>query len=186
MDFNPDASKHLDPSVQFLEQDCASHWQMDNDCLNVVFSSNFFEHLPSKAMLGRTLDEIFRCLAPDGKLIAMGPNIKYLPGEYWDFWDHYLPLTESSLIEGLTNRGFEIVQYLDKFLPYTMVKTRQYSQLALKLYLKFSGGLADFRKAVLDYCDKTGSTLAAFLPKEPERRTEVNARHQPGTPMLKW
>ena len=46
-----------------------------------------------------------RCLRPGGRLVAMGPNIKYLPGEYWDFWDHYVPLTEASLKEALVVAG---------------------------------------------------------------------------------
>jgi SAM-dependent methyltransferase len=136
MDLNPDAPKYLAPSVRFLDQDCASPWQLESGSLNVVFTSNFFEHLPDKGALGRTLDEIFRCLAPGGKLIAMGPNIKYLAGDYWDFWDHHLPLTEMSLGEGLINRGFEISECVGKFLPYTMVHQRQYPDIFLKLYLR--------------------------------------------------
>ena len=31
----------------------------------------------------------------------MGPNIRYLAAEYWDFYDHYLPLSHLSLEEGL-------------------------------------------------------------------------------------
>jgi SAM-dependent methyltransferase len=138
MDLNPDAPKYLDSSVRFLEQDCSSRWQVEDASLQVVFSSNFFEHLPDKAALGRTLDEIYRCLAVGGKLIAMGPNIKHLPGKYWDFWDHHLPLTETSLSEGLSNRGFEIVTRIGKFLPYTMVDQREYPDILLKLYLHFS------------------------------------------------
>ena len=136
MDLNPDARKYLAPSVQFLDQDCASPWQLENATLNVVFTSNFFEHLPDKGALGQTLGEIFRCLAPGGKLIAIGPNIKYLAGEYWDFWDHYLALTEKSLSEGLINRGFEIRECVGKFLPYTVVDQRQYPGVFLKLYLR--------------------------------------------------
>jgi hypothetical protein len=32
------------------------------------------------------------CVA--GRIIALGPNIHYLPGEYWDSYEHYLGLTE--------------------------------------------------------------------------------------------
>jgi SAM-dependent methyltransferase len=136
MDLNPDAAKHIAPSVRFLEQDCSSRWQVEDRALDVVFTSNFFEHLPDKAALGRTLDEIFRCLVPGGKLIAMGPNLRYLPGEYWDFWDHQLPLTDRSLAEGLTSRGFQLDECLAKFLPYTMVNERAYPVAFLKLYLR--------------------------------------------------
>ena len=136
MDLNPDAPKHLDPNVQFLEQDCSTRWPLPDGSLNAVFTSNFFEHLPDKAALGRTLDEIKRCLAPGGRIIALGPNIKYLPGAYWDFWDHYLPLTETSLQEALATRGFEIERCLGRFLPYTMASGPEYPPVFLKLYLK--------------------------------------------------
>ena len=157
MDLNPDAPSYLDPSVKFLEQDCSSPWQVESDSLNVVFTCNFFEHLSDKSALGRTLDEIFRCLVPGGKLIAMGPNIKHLPGSYWDFWDHHLPLTETSLGEGLSNRGFKIDKSISKFLPYTMVKGREYPDLFLKLYLKFPIAWRIFGKQFL---------LIARKPKE--------------------
>jgi SAM-dependent methyltransferase len=137
MDLNPDAPKHLDSTVQFLEQDCSARWQLEDSSLHVVFTSNFFERLSDKGALGETLNEIFRCLAPGGKIIAIGPNIKYLPGKYWDFWDHHLPLTEKSLSEGLSSRGFQITECIAKFLPYTMVDQREYPAAFLKLYLRF-------------------------------------------------
>jgi SAM-dependent methyltransferase len=136
MDLNPDARNYLSSDVELIEQDCSAPWPLKDKSLHVVFTSNFFEHLSDKRTLGKSLDEIFRCLRPHGKLIAMGPNIKYLPGEYWDFWDHYLPLTEMSLAEGLTNRGFEIVEQIARFLPYTMVGGRAYPDVFLKAYLR--------------------------------------------------
>jgi hypothetical protein len=66
----------------------------------------------------------------------MGPNIKFTEGRYWDFWDHYLPLTESSLAEGLRVRGFQIELCHDRFLPYTMVGGPTYPLWMLSLYLK--------------------------------------------------
>src|SRR5260370_15274220 len=49
MDLNPDAPSYLDPSVKFLEQDCSLRWPLESDSLNVVFTSNFLEHLSDKA-----------------------------------------------------------------------------------------------------------------------------------------
>lgn len=138
MDLNPDTGKNLDPSVQLLEQSCASPWQLPDKSVNLVFTSNFFEHLPDKESLGRTFDEIWRCLAPGGRLIAMGPNIKYLPGEYWDFWDHFLPLSEMSLSEGLTNHDFEILEQVGRFLPYRMTGGPAYPMFFVRAYLRLS------------------------------------------------
>jgi SAM-dependent methyltransferase len=136
MDLNPDAPNRVAPEIKCLLQDCSQPWALPDNSLNVVFTSNFFEHLPDKAALGRTLDEARRCLKPLGRLIAMGPNIKFLPGAYWDFWDHYLPLTELSLKEALENRNFHVERCIPKFLPYTMTARRQQPLVFLKAYLR--------------------------------------------------
>ena len=136
MDLNPDSVKSLAPGIRYFQQDCSRPWPLMEDTLDAVFTSNFFEHLPDKATLGRTLEEAHRCLKPGGRLIAMGPNIKFLPGPYWDFWDHHLPLTELSLSEGLKTRGFKIEQCHDRFLPYTMVNAPEYPVFFLRVYLK--------------------------------------------------
>lgn len=136
MDLNPDAPKHVAPGVQCLLQDCSERWPLADGNLDLVFTSNFFEHLPDKPCLGRTLDEVQRCLKPGGRLVAMGPNIKYLPGAYWDFWDHYLPLTELALKEALENRGFTVEECCDRFLPYTMAGGPKYPLLFIRLYLR--------------------------------------------------
>lgn len=135
MDLNADTAKHLAAGITFFRQDCSQPWPLPENSVDVVFTSNFFEHLPDKATLGRTLEQAQRCLKPGGRLIALGPNIKYLPGQYWDFWDHYLPLTELSLSEGLRNRGFVIDRCEPRFLPYTMVG-KQYPLVFIRLFLK--------------------------------------------------
>ena len=136
MDLNNDAAQYLDPEIEFLCQDCSQSWSIDEASLDVVFTSNFFEHLPDKASLGRTLDEVKKALRPGGRLIAMGPNVKHVPGEYWDFWDHYLPLTELSLGEALENRGMRIERSIGRFLPYTMAKGAQPPLLLVEIYLR--------------------------------------------------
>jgi len=136
MDLNPDTPKRVTPDVKCLLQDCSARWELPDSLLDVVFTSNFFEHLPDKGALGRTLDETRRCLKTGGLIIAMGPNIKYVCGAYWDFWDHHLPLTDHSLTEALRLRGFEIERVIDRFLPYTMVNSRPAPPLLVYLYLK--------------------------------------------------
>lgn len=149
MDLNPDAPQFLGAEVKFLQQDCSARWEVSDASLDVVFTSNFFEHLPDKAALDRTFDEIRRCLRPGGHLIAMGPNIKYLPGEYWDFWDHHVALTEASLKEALVTRGFDVRVCLPKFLPYTMASGPRYPAAFLRAYLKLPFLWAVFGKQFL-------------------------------------
>jgi SAM-dependent methyltransferase len=136
MDLNPLTKGRLHDDVEFLEQDCSLPWPFPDDSLNVIFTSNFFEHLPTKHVLQATIAEAFRCLKPNGRLIALGPNVKYLPGTYWDFFDHYLPLTELSVSELMSLSGFEIERSIGRFLPYTMSLGYQPAVWKLRLFLK--------------------------------------------------
>ena len=120
MDLNPDSIERAAAGVEVLTQSCSDRWPVADDSLDVVFTSNFFEHLPTKGDLRATLIEARRCLRAGGRIIALGPNIRYLPGAYWDFYDHYLPLTERSLAEVMAETGFTLEQQIARFLPYTM------------------------------------------------------------------
>lgn len=136
IDLNPSARAHLDSDVRFFEQDCSLPWPVPDRSLDVVFTSNFFEHLPSKDSLRDTMSQAFRCLTPGGIIIAMGPNIRYLSGAYWDFWDHSLCLSERSLAEGLASIGYGIRTKIPRFLPYSMSGGVQYPPALVRLYLK--------------------------------------------------
>ena len=136
MDLNPDAGQRLAADTRFLHQDCSQKWKLADESLDVVFTSNFLEHLPDKAHVERTIAEVYRCLKKDGVFICLGPNIKYVPGAYWDFWDHFIPLTELSLSEVLKLNGFGIEMTVGRFLPYSMSTGRTVPLSLVKLYLK--------------------------------------------------
>ncbi len=149
MDLNPDAARHAAPGVRILAQNCAQCWDLPDASLDIVFTSNFFEHLETKADLRETLRQAHRCLRPGGRLIALGPNIRYVHGAYWDFYDHYLPLTELSLGEVLTEVGFTLEEQLPRFLPYTMSQGGQAPVWMLRLYLKLQFAWPLFGKQFL-------------------------------------
>ncbi len=149
MDLNPEAAERVASGVRFLKQDCSERWALADDTLDVVFTSNFFEHLPTKDALHRTIAEAHRCLKPGGRIICLGPNIKYLPGQYWDFWDHHLPLTEQSLAELLRMERFEPEMVIDRFLPYTMSGKRPAPLVFVRWYLKMPWAWRWFGKQFL-------------------------------------
>lgn len=155
MDLNPDARVFADSNVTVLPQNCAEKWGVPAQSLDVIFTSNFFEHLPTKADLENTLKEAHNALVGDGRLIAIGPNIKYVPGAYWDFYDHYLPLTELSLSEVLKKCGFAIEYCRGRFLPYTMSNGVQYPVWMLSAYLKLPPFWPLFGKQFLLIARKT-------------------------------
>ena len=135
MDLNPSLRAQAAKEVTILEQDCVTAWPLQDGALDAVFTSNFLEHLPDKAAVNAVLLHAYRCLKPGGRFIALGPNIKYLPGAYWDFFDHYVALTELSLSEALGTCNFDIEIQIGRFLPYTMSQGRQYPIWILRMYL---------------------------------------------------
>ena len=137
MDLNPKTKSLLDKEIIFHEQDCSNPWKIESNTLDLVFTSNFFEHLPNKESLDRTVGEIKKALKPSGRLIAMGPNISVLKGKYWDFWDHHVALSDQSLSELLQIHNFIIEQSESKFLPYNMVRVKEHPLFLVSLYLKF-------------------------------------------------
>jgi len=135
MDMNPDTARFLDPKVRFIQQSCCEPWPVDPNTLDLIFTSNFFEHLPDKNALKQTLQQAYQALKPGGRLVALGPNIRFLPGAYWDFWDHYLPLTDRSLVEGASLCGFVAEHVFPASLPYSMSTGFQPPHWTIRIYL---------------------------------------------------
>jgi hypothetical protein len=101
----------------------------------VVFSSNFFEHLPTKEDFVHCLLEAYRVLCPKGLLIALGPNIRFCFDVYWDFVDHQLPLSDRSMVEALEITGFRSELVIPRFLPFTMSGRVPRGTFLVRLYL---------------------------------------------------
>jgi SAM-dependent methyltransferase len=136
VDLNPDARRFLAADVEFRECAATEVATVVDGAADVVFTSNFLEHLPDKAVLSRFLEQVHQALKPGGRYVILGPNLRYLPGQYWDFFDHHLGLTHQSLAEALRLKGFEIELLIDRFLPYTTQGALPTHPLLVKAYLK--------------------------------------------------
>jgi ubiquinone/menaquinone biosynthesis C-methylase UbiE len=136
VDLNPDSEKFVSRDVTLLKT-AANRIALEADSIDVVFTSNFLEHLKTKEACNEVFVEVRRVLKSGGKFIIMGPNIRYLASKYWDFYDHHLPLSHLSLEEGLLQSGYQMQRIIPRFLPYTAVKTVLPQHPALvALYLK--------------------------------------------------
>lgn len=124
VDLNPELGSYADEGVRAINADSRSINMIASATVDTVFTSNFFEHLGSPEALLETLAECRRLLKPDGTVVVLMPNIRNLPGKYWDFLDHRLPLTHRSLVEALELTGYRAVLVYPKFLPYTVNDSR--------------------------------------------------------------
>jgi len=137
IDLNPETVKYANSGISVVI--CSSNnlpKRLQNK-VDVSFASNFFEHLPSKEDLAKTLVQIKKILKRDGKLVVLMPNLRYVGAAYWDFLDHQLPLTDKSMVEALELNGFEILEKRSKFLPYSTKGKLPKWKIMVRLYLMF-------------------------------------------------
>ena len=136
VDINPRTAELAAPGVDVRRDDCRTLASIGNDTVDVVFMSNFLEHLPNKEAVYDTLAAAVRILRPGGRLIILQPNVRLLPGRYWDFFDHHTPLTEHSLVEALGTLAVRPVKVVGRFLPYTTKTRLPQAPWIVRLYLR--------------------------------------------------
>lgn len=137
LDLSPELKSLANADVNAVEGDALRLAEYGFPPLDVVFASNVFEHVETKAMLGEILKNVLQALRPGGSLIITQPNLRYVGGKYWDYLDHHIPLTHVSMSEVLLVTGFELLEVRPRFLPYTSKSLLPQHPALVKLYLRF-------------------------------------------------
>jgi dolichol-phosphate mannosyltransferase len=127
---------HLDEGVEFVHTRDGRLAEIASGEIDVVFCSNLLEHLPSRQAVTDLLREFARVLSPIGRLLVLGPNLRYTGATYWDFFDHVVPLTDRSLVEALATADLTVETLIPRFLPYTTVGSRLFPLWCVRGYLR--------------------------------------------------
>ena len=135
VDLNEDTPESAASDVTVLLTEADKMTQFEDNTVDVVFTSNLFEHIRSKDELVSILHEVHRVLKPGKQLLVLMPNIRYAFREYWDYYDHHLPLSHHSLSEVLTFTDFDVTEVRSRFLPYTFKTRLPQTDFLLRLYL---------------------------------------------------
>ncbi|HEY0179046.1 MAG TPA: class I SAM-dependent methyltransferase [Dokdonella sp.] len=161
VDLNPDVRRFAAPDVRVINASCTAIGELAGASVDAVFMSNFLEHLPSKALVLDTLREAHRILRDGGRVIVLQPNIRFLPGEYWDYFDHYTPLTDRSLVEAVQLAGFAPEVVIPRFLPYTTKSRLPKAAVLVRWYLKLPPAWRLLGKQALVVATKRGGARGA-------------------------
>lgn len=135
VDMNPDTVGCAAPGVQVINAPVVPLPSMRTDSIDAAFVSNLLEHLADKAQVMELLREVLRVLKPGGRIVVLMPNIRFAYREYWDFFDHQVPLTEKAVVEACTMAGYRPIKVIPAFLPYTTKSRFPQWAFLVRLYL---------------------------------------------------
>lgn len=136
VDLNEDTPTFAGSDVEVFTSPVGDLHFLSQDSVDVAFMSNILEHMQSKEEVLGVLAEAHRVCRHGGRVLILQPNIRHVGGQYWDFFDHRVPLTDKSLAEALLMAGFSIDRVVGRFLPYTTKTRWPSSPLLVRLYLK--------------------------------------------------
>jgi SAM-dependent methyltransferase len=135
VDMNPDTATFAAPGVTVFQSTCEPMPFLESGSLDAVFLSNVLEHLADKAQVMAVLREIHRVLKVGGSVVILMPNIRFAYKEYWDFFDHLVPLSEKSVVEASLLAGFLPRTVIPAFLPYTTKSRFPQLDILVRIYL---------------------------------------------------
>jgi ubiquinone/menaquinone biosynthesis C-methylase UbiE len=136
VDLNPDLKRYAKEDVLIIQESADNISTVSDGSVDVVLVSNFFEHMKDRDELEKVILEIQRILVSKGSLLVIQPNIRYAYKEYWDFPDHYIPISHNSLSEMLRLNNFDIKACYPRFLPYRPTGRASSFTILLKIYLR--------------------------------------------------
>ncbi len=135
-DVNEDINKYAKDEICVLVDDIANISQyFSPGSVTIFFMSNFLEHI-NKDCIDRLFAAQYELLEPNGEIWILTPNIRYVGGKYWDFYDHITPITEKALIEIAGTYGFRVKKCISKFLPFTTKSKLPQATWIVRVYLR--------------------------------------------------
>ena len=135
LELNPDVRSYAAAEVRVIQDRSSRMNAVSDHSVEVVFASNFFEHLSREEILA-TFREVYRALVPGGKFMVQQPNIRFCGKDYWMFFDHLTPIDDRAFVEALEICGFELQELITRFLPFTTKSRLPRSPFLLRLYLR--------------------------------------------------
>jgi SAM-dependent methyltransferase len=137
VDINPETTTHAASGVTVYQVTAERIGEVvPGEYFDAAFMSNFLEHCHSRSQILAIFHAVASVLKPGGRFLILGPNFRYCYKEYFDFFDHHLPLTEKAVVEGLQIAGFNIDVVQPRTLPFSFRSNLPSSPWLVWLYCR--------------------------------------------------
>lgn len=133
-DTNPKMRLHCNPEIEFREQSAVGLSGIEAESVDLVFASNFLEHLTSEE-LNKLLDRIYEVLRPAGQLIILQPNYRLCADDYWEDPTHKTIFSDINLTSIVQPHGFRVHKLIPGLLPFSLKSRLPKWAILVKLYM---------------------------------------------------
>ncbi len=134
VDQNPVSGQYCRGDVNFVASSVTNLDVLEANSIDVLFASNLLEHLDDAEMM-TALQEFGRILKNGARVILMQPNYRYAYKEYFDDYTHKKVYTHVSLRDFFQANGYESIEVVPRFLPFSLKSKLPKSYFLTKLYL---------------------------------------------------
>jgi SAM-dependent methyltransferase len=134
-ELNPSMKEHAGPDVDFRNSDASLVEGVADGSVDLVFSSNFLEHLELPA-IDRLLGNVRRVLKPGGRLILLQPNHRLCGERYFEDPTHITIFSDGNIGGVLTRAGFRVNKIVPDLLPFSMKSRLPKWPVLVRLFLR--------------------------------------------------
>jgi SAM-dependent methyltransferase len=136
VDVSPEIERWKGPDVEAISADALQYLRgTEPQQFDFILASNFFEHFEWPE-LNEMLTLLYRVLRPSGRLAIIQPNFRLVPGRYFDDYTHRAIFTDVSIGDWLRSGGFNVVELVPRFLPFTVKSRLGILSFLIPLYLR--------------------------------------------------
>lgn len=133
-DLNPDMRLFAEATVDLRIEDAAALRGIGSNSVDLVFASNFLEHLDESAHT-LLLPRIRDVLKPGGRFILIQPNYDRCRDHYFDDETHQTVFSDTSIRAFLDSYGLTVKKLIPAFLPFSLKSALPKWAFLVRLYL---------------------------------------------------
>jgi len=134
IEHNSSMKKYAAHDVEFHCDDATLLNEIATESIDLVFASNFFEHLNS-TQLDTIMPRIHQSLRKHGRLVLIQPNYRLCQEHYFDDETHQTIFSDKNIADFLNNYNLRVIKIIPGLLPFSMKSRLPKLPILTRLYL---------------------------------------------------